>query len=142
MVTGSGMGAISAILLPVLQQGGRIVAGNRLYGRTTQLLNQELARFGVQTTTVDSRDTSQVRTALDKPARVLFVHGPGGIGKTALAIAAGRELDGAAWVARLEGATTPDEVLDMVIAALHVSGGEATLIERPLPGCTGRAFIG
>jgi cystathionine beta-lyase/cystathionine gamma-synthase len=72
IVTGSGMGAISAILLPVLQQGGRIVAGNRLYGRTTQLLSQELARFGVTTTYVDVNDFDQVRKALDQPARVLF----------------------------------------------------------------------
>jgi predicted ATPase/DNA-binding SARP family transcriptional activator len=62
--------------------------------------------------------------------RLVEIVGPGGIGKTALAIAAGRELDGAVWLARLESATTPDEVLDMVIAALHVSGGEGALVER------------
>ena len=56
-----------------LQQGDRIIASNSLYGRTTQLLNQELTRFGVQTTTVDSRDLQQVRGALEKPAKVLFV---------------------------------------------------------------------
>src|SRR3974377_835765 len=37
VVGGSGMGAISAILLSIVQQGERIVASNRLYGRTTQL---------------------------------------------------------------------------------------------------------
>src|SRR5260370_24128444 len=35
IVTGSGMGAISAILLPLLQQAGRIVAATPLYRRTT-----------------------------------------------------------------------------------------------------------
>lgn len=73
LVCGSGMAAITAMLLAVVKQGDRIVASNSLYGRTTQLLNQELVRFGVQTTTVDSRDLSQVRTALEKPAKVLFV---------------------------------------------------------------------
>jgi cystathionine beta-lyase/cystathionine gamma-synthase len=72
IVTGSGMGAISAILLPLLQQGGRVVAGNRLYGRTVQLLSQEMARFGITTTYVDVSDLDQVRKALDQPARVLF----------------------------------------------------------------------
>jgi predicted ATPase/DNA-binding SARP family transcriptional activator len=62
--------------------------------------------------------------------RLVEIVGPGGIGKTALAIAAGRGLDGPVWLARLESATTPDEVLDTVIAALHVSGGEVALIER------------
>src|SRR5262245_15740985 len=36
IVTGSGMGAISALLLATVQQGQRIVASSRLYGRTTQ----------------------------------------------------------------------------------------------------------
>ena len=33
--------------------GDRVVASNRLYGRTTKLLRQELARFGVKTAVVD-----------------------------------------------------------------------------------------
>src|SRR5438132_3040296 len=73
VVCGSGMAAITACLLAVVKQGDRIVASNSLYGRTTQLLNQELIRFGVQTTTADSRDLKQVRAALEKPAKALFV---------------------------------------------------------------------
>src|SRR3954463_2564940 len=38
LVTSSGMAALSAILLATLEQGSRVVASNRLYGRTTQLL--------------------------------------------------------------------------------------------------------
>src|SRR5438874_4205561 len=34
LICGSGMAAISAIVLATLQQGQRIVASNRLYGRT------------------------------------------------------------------------------------------------------------
>src|SRR5271155_2209465 len=48
-ICGSGMAAISAILLATVQDGDRVVASNRLYGRTAQLLGQELVRFGVQT---------------------------------------------------------------------------------------------
>jgi len=69
--------------------------------------------------------------------RLVEIIGPGGIGKTAVAIATGRRLaesDGAApgaiWLARLETATTADDVLDTVITALHVTGGEAALLER------------
>src|SRR4029079_10677808 len=44
---------------------------------------------------------------------------PGGIGKTALAIATGRTLlDVPVWLVRLEAAQTADDVLDTVIAAL------------------------
>jgi cystathionine beta-lyase/cystathionine gamma-synthase len=73
LVTSSGMSALSAILLATLQQGGRVVASNRLYGRTTQLLHQELARFGVQTTLVDMNDLGQVEQALSQAARLVLV---------------------------------------------------------------------
>jgi cystathionine beta-lyase/cystathionine gamma-synthase len=73
VINGSGMAAISAIVLSTARQGDRIVASNRLYGRTTQLFQQELARFGVQTTFVDTSDLDSVRDALKQPARLLFV---------------------------------------------------------------------
>jgi cystathionine beta-lyase/cystathionine gamma-synthase len=73
LVCGSGMAAISATLLAIVQPGDRIVASNALYGRTTQLFNQELSRFGVQTTFVDGRDLRAVRSALEKPAKLLWV---------------------------------------------------------------------
>jgi predicted ATPase/DNA-binding SARP family transcriptional activator len=64
--------------------------------------------------------------------RLVELVGPGGIGKTALAIALGRGLRpaGGVWLARLETATTADDVLDTVITALRVAGGEAALLER------------
>src|SRR4051794_6504206 len=65
--------------------------------------------------------------------RLVEVVGPGGIGKTAVAIATGRALfgvRGSVWLARLDAAQTADDVLDTVIAALDVTGGEAALLER------------
>ncbi|MEA2143435.1 MAG: hypothetical protein QOI64_1865 [Solirubrobacteraceae bacterium] len=64
--------------------------------------------------------------------RLVEIVGPGGIGKTAVAIAVGRRLTaaGGIWLARLEAANTADEVLDTLIAALNVTGGEAALLER------------
>jgi predicted ATPase/DNA-binding SARP family transcriptional activator len=65
--------------------------------------------------------------------RLVEIVGPGGIGKTAVAIASGRALSavpGGVWLVRLEAAQTADDVLDTVIAALNVTGGEAALFER------------
>jgi cystathionine gamma-synthase len=73
VVCGSGMAAISAILLATLEQGDRVVASNRLYGRTVQLLGQELTRFGVTTAFVDCGDLDAVHAALEQTAKVLFV---------------------------------------------------------------------
>jgi predicted ATPase/DNA-binding SARP family transcriptional activator len=68
--------------------------------------------------------------ALLETERLVELVGPGGVGKTAVAVATGRTLPGSVWLARLEGATTADEVLDAVIAALNVTGGEPALLER------------
>src|SRR5262245_48865603 len=67
LVGGSGMASISTIVLALVQQGQRIVAGNRLYGRTVQLFDQELSRFGVQTVFVDANDPAAVEAALQTP---------------------------------------------------------------------------
>jgi len=73
LVTSSGMAAISAIVLATVQQGQRIVASNRLYGRTVQLFQQELPRFGVTTDFVDCNDLGAVEASLAAGARMLFV---------------------------------------------------------------------
>ena len=65
--------------------------------------------------------------------RLVEVVGPGGIGKTAVAIATGRALagvPGGVWLARLETAQTADDVLDTIIAAMAVTGGEPALVDR------------
>ncbi len=74
-------------------------------------------------------------------SRLVEVVGPGGVGKTAVAIAAGRSLSGSdlanggVWLARLETAVSADDVVDTVVAALNV-GGEGALLERLKNGRT------
>ncbi len=69
--------------------------------------------------------------------RLVEIVGPGGIGKTALAIAAARTSSlshglerGGVWLARLETAATANDVIDTLIGAMNVTGGEAVLYER------------
>jgi len=73
IVCGSGMAALSVALLGFVNTRDRIVASNRLYGRTATLLRQELRRFGVETVFVDANDLNEVRSALAQPARLLLV---------------------------------------------------------------------
>ncbi|MFO0879194.1 MAG: aminotransferase class I/II-fold pyridoxal phosphate-dependent enzyme [Gemmataceae bacterium] len=73
LVTSSGMAALSVIFLALTQTGSRVLASNRLYGRSTQLLQQELGRYGVITEFIDTNDLNAVDEALDRPARLILV---------------------------------------------------------------------
>lgn len=80
--------------------------------------------------------------ALLASARLVDIVGPGGIGKTAVAVAVGRRLGQpesrpppsqggvGVWLVRLESAVTDNDVVDSVISALNVPGGDDALFER------------
>lgn len=73
VVCGSGMAALTAAFLGCVSAGDRVVASNRLYGRTSMFLSKQIARFGVHTDVVDGNDLAAVRAALATPAKVLYV---------------------------------------------------------------------
>jgi cystathionine beta-lyase/cystathionine gamma-synthase len=73
LVCGSGMASLSVAILGLVKSGDRIVASNRLYGRTNALLRQELKRFGVETTFVDCNDLDEVKKSLEIPTALVLV---------------------------------------------------------------------
>ena len=69
---GSGMGAIFIALMAVLKAGDHIIADEKIYGGTFALLTQQLPKFGIEATLVNTADELAVRTALRPTTRVLF----------------------------------------------------------------------
>jgi cystathionine beta-lyase/cystathionine gamma-synthase len=68
----SGMAAIAATLMALCSAGSHVIAPREVYGGTWTLLTRQLARFGVETTFVDSTDLDAVRAALRPETAVLW----------------------------------------------------------------------
>lgn len=77
VATASGMAAILACTMGLMRSGEGIVASRSLFGATTQLFNNFLARFGIATAYVALSDLAAWRAAASKPGtRLLFVETP------------------------------------------------------------------
>ena len=74
-VFGSGMAAINAIT-SMLKAGDHMVCGNNLYGGTPRLFNQVWADFGLEFAYVDTSDAENVRRAIKKNTRMVFIETP------------------------------------------------------------------
>ena len=76
VATSSGMGAISSTLWTVLKAGDHVVTDKTLYGCTFALMNHGLTRFGVEVTFVDTSNLDEVKNAMKKNTRVVYLETP------------------------------------------------------------------
>jgi cystathionine beta-lyase/cystathionine gamma-synthase len=72
-VFASGMGAISAVFLGLLNAGDHIVASGDIYGGTYGLLMDEMTRFGVEITLADMRDPASYEAAIQPNTKMLYI---------------------------------------------------------------------
>ncbi|GAB3891027.1 trans-sulfuration enzyme family protein [Microbispora bryophytorum] len=73
VATGSGMGAINAVLLGLLKSGDHVIAQSALYGATAQTLADLAERFGVEVTRVPEDDPAAVRAAVRPTTKLLYL---------------------------------------------------------------------
>ena len=76
VVFGSGMGAISATLWSMLEQGDEVLADLTLYGCTFSFLNHGLTRFGVTVRHIDMTDPLALAQAIGPTTRVVYFESP------------------------------------------------------------------
>lgn len=68
----SGMGAINAAILNILQAGDEIVAAPTIYGGTFNLLSNMLPKLGITTHFVNPDDPESFRTAINDKTRLVY----------------------------------------------------------------------
>jgi len=73
LATSSGMGAINATLLGLIQSGDHVIAQRCLYGGSFATLNRLQEHFGVEVTFVSGTDAAEVRAALRPTSKVLYL---------------------------------------------------------------------
>ncbi|HLN60786.1 MAG TPA: methionine gamma-lyase [Symbiobacteriaceae bacterium] len=73
---GSGMAAISAVVMALVKAGDHIIYGDAIYGCTYAFVHEVLGNFGVTATGVDFADPAAVAAAITPKTKVLIVETP------------------------------------------------------------------
>ncbi len=76
IATSSGMSAVCTVYLAFLESGAHVVSTASVYGPTRGLMEKEFARFGVQSTYVDTSDAENVRHAMKPNTRLVYIESP------------------------------------------------------------------
>lgn len=73
IVTSSGMSAVFAALAGGLSAGDHVIGSDQLYGRSLRLMNDDLKRFGVETTLVDPTNIAAFEAACRPNTKAVLV---------------------------------------------------------------------
>ncbi|MBP7079844.1 MAG: O-succinylhomoserine sulfhydrylase [Rhodocyclaceae bacterium] len=76
IATASGMAAIMATVMALMNAGQHIVASRSIFGATQQMFTNLLPRFGIETSFVDGSNLSGFASALRPNTRIVFVESP------------------------------------------------------------------
>jgi cystathionine gamma-synthase len=73
IILGSGMAAVTAVMMGLLKSGDHVLGGDQLYGRSLRMMAEELPRFGIETTLADPTDIDAMRAAMQPNTRIILV---------------------------------------------------------------------
>ena len=76
MIFGSGMAALSTMLLAFLKNGDHIVFQGTLYGGTVSFIREELPKFGIEYTIANGYDVSDLEKAIRPNTKVIHIETP------------------------------------------------------------------
>lgn len=72
----SGMAAVTTVYLSFLSAGSHIVSTDAVYGASRSVLEKHFARFGVESSFVDTSDLAAVEAALKPNTQLLYIETP------------------------------------------------------------------
>ena len=72
LICASGMGAIAAALLSLLDQGDHLLLSDGVYGRTSALVARQLPRWGIAHSVFDPADAGSARAAVTPSTRAIL----------------------------------------------------------------------
>ncbi len=76
VATSSGMSAITATIIGLLKTGDHIVSSRSIFGTTTVLLNNFIAKLGIETSFVELANLSAWEQAIKPETKLLFLETP------------------------------------------------------------------
>ena len=76
IATASGMSAVSTVYMALLDGDAHMVGTASVYGPSRGLVEKHLARFGVQSTFVNTSSVENLRTAIRPNTRLVYVESP------------------------------------------------------------------
>ncbi|HSL23125.1 MAG TPA: aminotransferase class I/II-fold pyridoxal phosphate-dependent enzyme [Vicinamibacterales bacterium] len=76
VATSSGLAAVCTVYLALLKSGAHVVGTASVYGPSRLLLENDLSRFGVTSTWVDTSDLTAVRAAMRPETRLVYIESP------------------------------------------------------------------
>lgn len=76
VVFGSGMGAISSVLMTLLSAGDELVVHHTMYATATSLVNDGLPRFGIKVKRVDLSNPENLAAAITPATKIVYFETP------------------------------------------------------------------
>lgn len=72
-ITGSGMAAISAVVLGLCKAGDHVLGGDQLYGRSLRMMHEDLPALGIETSVADPTDAAAFGAAIRPNTRLVLL---------------------------------------------------------------------
>jgi cystathionine gamma-synthase len=73
LTLGSGMAAVTAVLLGLTKAGDHVLGGDQLYGRSLRLMSEDLPRLGIETSLADPTDAAGFAAAIRPETKLALI---------------------------------------------------------------------